>query len=53
MIQKKYAKNLAQDAVNEGLLKGWALFRKVSPGKAKSKLITCGFTFLNTVEKWP
>ena len=25
MIQKKYAKNLAQDAVNEGLLKGWAL----------------------------
>ena len=35
MIQKKYAKNLAQDAVNEGLLKGWALLRRVNTGKAQ------------------
>ena len=35
MIQKKYAKNLAQDAVNEGLLKGWALLRRVDTGKAQ------------------
>ena len=35
MIQKKYAKNLAQDAVDTGVLKGWALLRRVNTGKTQ------------------
>lgn len=35
MIQKKYAKGLAQDAVDSGLLKGWVLLRRVNVGKTE------------------
>ena len=33
MIQKKYAKGLAQDAVDSGILQGWALLKRVPTGK--------------------
>ena len=33
MIQKKYAQGLAQDAVDSGILQGWALLKRVPTGQ--------------------